>query len=415
MSPASPRAFTVASEPRGRIFSWHLGWVVLASTVALTVAGLHMIELATGDASRTLSSLTERQLFFMVVGLGAAALVCLVHYRFVAAFAWPLMILVIGLLVFVLVPFVPEAIVTPRNGSRRWINLGFTDFQPSEPAKIAYVLVTAGYLRYRSSYRTLMGLLPPALIAFVPIMLILVEPDLGTSLLFVPTFAAMLVAAGARMRHLIGATVIGLVLAIAVSAASLFFAHSGRYPLLRPHQVERIQAVMDRVKGDTRYESDRGFQGRQAMTLIGAGGVTGHTVDHSRALISYSGLPERHNDMIFAIVVNRFGLLGAAGIIGLYLVWIGASLAVAGACKDPFGRLIVVGLAAMQATQLTINISMNVGLFPITGMTLPYVSYGGSSLVTGFLMVGLIFNVAMRRRPYMWQRSFEYDGADDER
>lgn len=390
----------------------HAGWVVLACALALSAIGLHAIELVRGAEGAALGATASRQLAFLGVGLFAAVFVTLPHYRLLVPFAWVILAGVVALLVFVLLPFVPEALVTPRNGSRRWINLGPVDFQPSELAKIAYVIATGAYLRYRDNYRTLLGLIPPAFIAFVPMALILVEPDLGTALLFIPTLVAMLVAAGARLAHLIGAASLGLIFAGAVVVISLVFAQQGKYPVLRPHQVERIQAVVDRVKGDDRHDQGRGYQGQQAITLIGAGGFAGHSPVRSEALVRFSSLPEGHNDMIFAVIVNRFGFLGASAVIGLYFVMFGASMMVAASCKDPFGRLLAVGLTAMLATQVIINIGMNVGLMPITGMTLPFVSYGGSSLVAGFISVGLICNVAMRRPRYLWRKSFEYDSPD---
>jgi cell division protein FtsW (lipid II flippase) len=398
-----------------RITVMHAGWLTLASALGLCAVGIHCIDLARPGSGAWFASAAGRQTIFVMVGLVAGGLCVIPHYRRFAPLAWPIMGVVLGLLVFVLVPFVPESIVAPRNGSRRWINVGITDFQPSEIAKIAFVLACAAYLRYRDNYRRLIGLVPPALIAFAPMLLILIEPDLGTALLFIPALVAMLVAAGAKMRHLITTGLLGLSFGGVVAVLSLIFAVQGKYPLLRPHQVERIQAVADRIKGDERYSDDRGFQGRQAMTLIGAGGMTGHSFEKSSNLVRYSALPEAHNDMIFAVVVNRFGLIGAVGVLGLYFLFFVSSLMVAATCKDPFGRLLVVGLAAMIVTQLAINVGMNIGLMPITGMTLPFVSAGGSSLVAGFISVGLICNVAMRRPPLLWRKSFEYDGPNDER
>lgn len=409
------RSGAVGMQAAPRITLIHAGWLTLASALALCAVGIHCIDLARPGSGAWIGSPAGRQTIFVLVGLIAGAMCVLPHYRRFAPLSWPIMGVVLALLVFVLVPFVPESIVAPRNGARRWINVGITDFQPSEIAKIAFVLACAAYLRYRDNYRRLIGLIPPALIAFAPMLLILVEPDLGTALLFIPALVAMLIAAGAKMRHLITTGSLGLIFGLVVSALSLVFAAQGKYPLLRPHQVERIQAVADRIKGDERYSDDRGFQGRQAMTLIGAGGMAGHSFEKSSNLVRYSALPEAHNDMIFAVVVNRFGLIGAVGVLGLYFVFFASSLMVAATCKDPFGRLLVVGLAAMIVTQLAINVGMNVGLLPITGMTLPFVSAGGSSLVAGFLSVGLIFNIAMRRPPLLWRKSFEYDGANDER
>ncbi|GAB4515342.1 MAG: rod shape-determining protein RodA [Phycisphaerales bacterium] len=393
----------------GRITFAHPGWLVVGATLALCMIGVYCIGLTSGTRFASAETIAFKQLVFVGIGLVFGAACTLVHYRRLVHANWLIALAVVGLLVFVLLPFIPEEIVRPRKGARRWINVGVTEFQPSELAKIAYVLVTAGYLRYRRNHRRLKGLVGPALIAFVPMALILVEPDLGTALLFMPTLFAMLIAAGAKLKHLISTAALGAVFAGGVIAISLVAAERDDYPLLRPHQVARIQAVVDQIEGDDRFIQERGFQGRQAMMLIGAGGVLGNDHDHAEALVKFSSLPEQHNDMIFAVFANRFGLLGITILIGVYGVWVGGTLLVAGSCKDPFGRLTCVGLGAMVATQMTINMGMTLGVLPITGMTLPFVSAGGSSLVTGFLMVGLICNIAMRRPDYLWRRSFEFD------
>jgi cell division protein FtsW (lipid II flippase) len=388
--------------------------VVVLATLGLVLIGVRAIDLARPDGAGGLAADASKQLVFALIGVFAGAMAALVHPRWLAVLAWPAMIGVVGLLVLLLLPFVPTSIVSPRNGARCWINLGFTDIQPSELCKVAYVMVLAVYLRHRSNYRTLKGLIPPSLIAAGPMVLILMQPDLGTAMLFIPTLVAMLVAAGARLGHLIGACALGGAFVVGVVIASLWLARSERYPLLKKYQVERIESVLDLQRGDTRRASDRGFQGQSAVWVAGAGGFAGHPAEKSRALVHFSGLPERHNDMIFAVIVNRHGFLGAAGVIGFYVAWIGGALWTAGACKDPFGRLVVVGCAGMVATQMTINIGMNVGLLPITGITLPFVSYGGSSLLSGMLMVGMIFGVGMRRPEYLWRKSFEYDEPSDE-
>lgn len=394
---------------RPRIMLLHPGWIVLAASLALTMIGIRAIDLASVDGAQGLAPLARKQMVFIIVGLLGAAAAVIPRPRTLADAAWPFAVLILALLLVLIAPFVPASIVSPRNGARCWINLGVTDLQPSELAKIAYVMVLALYLRHRSTYRTLLGLIPPAIIASVPIGLILMQPDLGTAVLFIPTLVAMLVAAGARLGHLIGACLLGVVFIGVVVGVSLYAAQNDQYPLLKKYQVERIQTVTDRAQGESRHLDSRGFQQQQAITVAGAGRIAGHDPDRSRALIRFSGLPERHNDMIFAVIVNRFGLLGAMAVIGLYFAWISAALLAAGMSKDPFGRLVIVGLAALVATQVTINIGMNLGIMPITGITLPFISYGGSSLVSGFLMVGLIFNIAMRRPPHLWRESFEFD------
>lgn len=408
--PLTPRQLRTAAAPGLPPITWkHPGWIVLGASLALTLVGVYAINLTSGLEGGGLSGYALKQIVLTMVALAAGACVAFPHYRWINYFAWPAAWACIGLLIFLLIPFVPDIIVSPRKGARRWINLFVTDFQPSEVAKVVFVLVMARYLQYRSNYRTYRGLILPAAIAFVPMALILVEPDLGTAMVFMPVLVAMLIAAGARIRHLILIGTAGALFGGTVIILSLLFAQRDQYPLLRPHQVERIEAVVDQLEGDERHLSDRGFQGKQATTLFGAGGAIGHPDDHARALITFSALPERHNDMIFAVIGNRFGLLGAMGVVGLYCVWIGGAFVVSIRCRDPFGRLIVVGLATIVGTQMVINIGMTVGLLPITGMTLPYVSYGGSSLVVGYMMVGLVMSVAMRRPPRLWRESFEFE------
>lgn len=378
----------------------HPAWICLGASLGLTTIGILCINLTAGVFSTGIGPYAQKQLVFLPVGLLAASLAAGPHYKWIGRMTPILVAATIAMLLLVLLPMAPEWLVKPRNGARRWISLGVADFQPSEVAKIAYVLILARYLRFRKNYRRLRGLLPPLALTFVPMALIVVEPDLGTALLFIPTFFAVLVAAGAKLKHMAL-----LVLAAALLAPAM-------YPVLRPHQRDRVHAMWNQIRGDRRNADSINYQGFQAITLIGAGGLAGQGAEKSRAIVDFNNLPEDHNDMIFAVIVNRFGLLGAAATISLYLAWIAGAMLVAAGCKDPFGRLIVVGLAAILGTQAFINIAMTVGLAPITGMTLPFVSYGGSSLVAAYAMVGLVWNVAMRRPAYLARKSFEFDDDD---
>jgi len=384
------------------IVIWNPAWLTLLATLGLCAIGIHCIDLTGGVDAEGVSPLAKRQIAFMFFGLLGAAVVAVPHYKFVARMTPLLAAAVLVMLIFLLIPMVPESIVSPRKGARRWINLGFVDFQPSELAKIVYVLAVARYLRYRKNHRRFLGLAPPAIITFVPMALILVEPDLGTALLFLPTLFAMLIVAGARLKHLI------LVVVVAGAMAPAM------YPLLQPHQKDRIRAIYYQFIGDDRHQDSINYQGNLAMTVAGAGGIRGHSAEKSRALIHFNHLPEDHNDMIFAVATNRFGMLGGVGVIGLYMLWVVGAMWTAALCREPVGRLVAVGLGFLVITQMTINIGMTIGILPITGMTLPFVSYGGSSLIAGFLMVGLICNIGMRRPAYLQRRSFEFDDEDDD-
>lgn len=371
----------------------NVGWVCVVPALLLSMIGISNIGL-------TEPGLAMRQIVFLGIGVCAAGLIAVPHFRWAQRLSYPFMLVVLALLVFVLIPFVPEILVRPRNGARRWINIFITDLQPSELAKIAYVLVLASYLRLRPSYRTLLGLLLPLALTFLPLGLILIEPDLGTAMLFLPTFFAMVIAAGAKLWH------IALIIILGVASVPVL------YPALQPHQKARIEAMFAQMRGDDRHADDIGYQGDRAVMLVGSGGITGVGAEHARDLIVHNHLPEEHNDMIFAVITCRWGLLGALITWGLFLMLCCGSLLVAGLSKDPFGRLVAVGFPALVFSQVAINTGMTIGVLPITGMTLPFVSYGGSSLVVSWLMIGLLLNIAMRRPQHFWRESFEFDGAE---
>lgn len=366
------------------IINW--AWITLAASLALSVIGLYAIDLAEAHTpDRSPSGTTIRQAVFLMVGMSAAIFAAAPHYRLLRFIAWPSYVVSIGLLVFLLVPIVPESIVKPRNGARGWINMGFADFQPAEVAKIAFVLTIAGFLRYRREHMRWRGLLAPGLIAAVPVGLITLQPDLGSASLFVPSLFAMLLTAGARLRHLV------LIVLIATAAAP------ASWPLLREHQKRRFIAIVQQIRGSDEGAQDINFQSFTAQRLVGAGKVTGNSDASTRALVYYNGLPEAHNDMVFAVICLRFGLLGGAVVLALYLIWAASALATAWFCRDPFGRVMIVGVTAFVGMQALINIGMTVGLVPIIGVTLPFVSYGGSSMLTSWIMAGLVLNAGLRR------------------
>jgi cell division protein FtsW (lipid II flippase) len=381
----SPRAFTPAElyegtepAPRPRVRLGSPAWISVGAALALSILGVVAI-------STTEPGLAARQAVYLVVGVAAAALATLAPPQSLRMVSWFVLALAVALLVFVLLPFIPKSIVTPRNGARAWIDLGIVDFQPSELAKIAFILCLSQWLSLRGSPRTVRALLVPALLLMVLVGLIVLEPDLGSALLFFPTILAMLIAAGARWRHVVTA----LVVAAAIVPIGYFAA-------LKPYQRARIDAIVAQVKGDTRFERDIGFQGWRAMRLVGSGGLLGNDADHARALVVFNALPEEHNDMIFAVVSCRFGMLGGAATLICYGLYLFGALAVAVSTRDGFSKLVAVGIGALLFSQMVVNIGMTIGLLPITGVTLPFVSYGGSSLVACWALTGVLVSVGIR-------------------
>ncbi|WP_432800289.1 FtsW/RodA/SpoVE family cell cycle protein [Poriferisphaera sp. WC338] len=377
-------------------------WFTLFAAVLLTTFGI----LAIDTVSPTHAD-TQLKLWLPVAVFCMCC--CIVpHHRLIGYVTLPLLILSVLALVYLLAPGAP--FVRPINGARSWIILPVMRVQPAEFVKILFVLALARYLRFRSSYRSLLGLLVPFMLMFIPVMLILKQPDLGTALLFAPALFAVLVAAGAKLRHLF--TLVGLAIAAVVVVLLVTLFAPPSFQILKPHQQQRIVSMVSLAQGEKRHEMDAGFQQSRAMRLIAAAGVSGYGKSESNYLITESGLPEAHNDMIFTVIVNRWGATGGLAVIGLYFVFIVSTLLVSARTKDPFARLACVGFAAMIFTQATINIGMHLGVLPITGITLPFISYGGSSLLSLFIMTGLIVNFSARPAAMLARPSFEYDNPD---
>lgn len=370
----------------------HAGWVSVASALVLTVIGWEAI-------GTTEPGYAARQLAFVPLGLIAAVLLALANPRWMDRWAVPMYVIAIVLLLVVLAPGLPESLVRPRKGARRWINMVVTDFQPSELAKLALILLLAQWLRMREDITRWSGLAVAAAFVGVPFILILVEPDLGTALTLVPTAAAMLLVAGCRRRHILIVVVGGALLAPAT------------YPFLKPHQRARVDALMAQVAGDRRYSRDIGFQADRAMTLIGAGGVAGQGEEGARRLLETNALPEEHNDMIFSSVACRWGLVGGFAVLAAAAGLCWGAFAVALSVRDQMGRLVAVGIGSLLATQVIVNIGMNIGILPITGMTLPFVSYGGTSLIVSWVMVGMIWSIAANRRTDSLRPAFQLERA----
>jgi cell division protein FtsW (lipid II flippase) len=377
----NPAAFARSRDGRRDLT---LGWLTPAWIAAAAALGLSLLGVEAIATTRPDSA--ARQWAFLPIGLVAALVVAAPDYRRYRTLVPLLAAGVVFLLVFVLLPGVPDSIVRPRNGARSWISLGGLDFQPSELAKTVFILAMAAWLSSTAVHRKWWGFLVTLGLAAVPVGLIVLEPDLGSALLFLPTLAAMLVAARGRLSHLLAGVLLTAVLGPVAYVTAL-----------QPYQRARIDAIVAQWQGDTRFEQREGFQGWRAMRLVGSGGVAGVGEEHARSLVRLNALPEEHNDMIFAVVAVRWGAIGALATVAGYLAIVVAALATALLGRDGFGRLVAVGIAGLTLSQASINIGMTIGLLPITGITLPFVSYGGTSLVASWINIGLLLGVGLRR------------------
>jgi len=370
------RSMSSGSYSPSRSALQHPPWVLLGCVVALMALGVTGI--ARGDELAGGVKFSERQLVWITLGLPILAAASFFNYRRLAGAAQ--LLYGLNILLLLAVYFFP-----PVNGSQRWIPLGPISFQPSESAKILFILVLAAHLRHRENYRTLVGLVPPFLMALVPLALILKEPDLGTSLLFLPVLYAMLFAAGARLRHLLTIALLGI-----LTLPALWMLMSGE-------QKSRVTTLFTQRDGGAAPTGD-GYHLHQSKQVLALGGLwgselTGEPIDNPNAY----HLPAGQTDFVFCMLGERWGLVGCCLTLGLLLLLFGRGLKVAASTREPFGRLIAVGVVALLATQTVINSGMTVGLMPVTGLTLPLVSYGGASLLTTCLSLGLLISVNLHR------------------
>jgi rod shape determining protein RodA len=346
--------------------------------------------------------LTLRQALYLVTGIALLFVVLVPGYRRIGQYTFWIYGLNILMLALLLLGKYGSRygldlpIVSERRDVWRWLQVGPLSIQPSEFMKVALVLALAYYLRYRKSYRTWRGLVPPFLLTLLPMLLILKQPDLGTLLMLLPVLFVMLFVAGARLRHLVTIVLLGC----ATVPAFYFFG-------MEDYQRERIQVLFKQNSADESWHSDQGYQLRQGLIALGTGGLAGEGYGEG-VFVRYNLLPEEHNDFIFAVIGNQWGLVGCIIVIIAYVVIIVCGLEVAMITNDPFGRLLTVGVVVMIVVQALLNICMNLGLAPITGMTLPFVSAGGSSLWANFLALGLLVSVAQRRPMLIAHPPFEH-------
>ncbi|MBL4701023.1 MAG: FtsW/RodA/SpoVE family cell cycle protein, partial [Phycisphaeraceae bacterium] len=288
----------------------NFSWLTLLSAVALTIIGINVI------SGTTEPQAAAAQTKWLVIALGVMVFTWIPHPKTIGYLSFGMFVFTLVLLLILLIPGMPNSIVPVRNSARSWLNLGFMNMQPSELAKISFVLSLAWYLRNRDNYRKLTGLLPPFFIMFIPVILILKEPDLGSAMMFVPALFFMLIAAGARLKHLFA--LVGIGLAGLSLNIIMIYTLPNDMQILKKYQRNRITEFVDR----------QGDQQNKAMRILGSGGLSGYGDERSKLILRYNYLPENHNDMVFAVVVNRWGLLGGLTVVGLYTIFTGSMLIV---------------------------------------------------------------------------------------
>jgi rod shape determining protein RodA len=371
------RAYTAERRPIR-----HLDPVLLAAVAALAVVGLLMVYSSTRTSLNALGMdpgvYVKKQVAFLVIGAVVVPLMAAFDYRFLKVYAGIIYFVSLALLVLVRTPLGSSV-----RGSQRWFGLFGFQFAPSELAKLAVIVMLAALLsELRSRELSLSDVYRATGIAALPALLVFLQPDLGTSIVIASMLVGVLVVAGARGRQL---GVLALMAVVLILGAF-------QLGLVKDYQIARLTGFFDPQNDPQRTDWNR----HQAEIAIGSGGLTGRGyLKGTQTNLDF--VPEQHTDFIFTVVGEEFGFVGAMGVLLLFGVLIWRAFRIALLSKDAFGTYVAAGIATLFAIQVFVSVGMTTGIMPITGIPLPFVSYGGSSLLTNSIAIGMLLNVHMRR------------------
>lgn len=380
-----------------------MAWSLLFSVAALMLVSLAFVHSSTlGDTSSTI-----KQCVWFGVGLAAAVVLCFVDYHILARWAWVGYWLAIVLLVLVFF------IGAYRNGARRWIELGPIQFQPSEFAKLAVILALGQFLSRPIEELRLTNVVAKTLgMVLLPFLLVLKEPDLGSAIVLIPTMFAMMFVAGVPVRMLAKILAAAGLIGGLLVADVLFAPEKFRLLKLKEYQRQRLMvyfgkdfapanATPEQRAYYRELQRSKAWNVQQALISVGSGGLTGKGYRQgTQNALGYLPRLGAHNDFIFSVIAEESGFVGSVVVVGLYTLVLFSGLKIAGHARDRLGRLLATGVVALWFTHIFINVGMNIGLMPVTGIPLPLLSYGGSAAVTAVLAMGLLQNVYLYRKSY---------------
>ncbi|MCE2466798.1 MAG: rod shape-determining protein RodA [Caldilineaceae bacterium] len=355
----------------------HFDWWLLAASLALAIFGIAMIFSATrGVVDPVIQNRWTAQIAFLVIGIVAFFMGALLDYRLLRLAGWPGYCFLLGVLVLV------ELFGTEQNFAVRWLKVGTTVVQPTEAGKFVLIVVVAWYLsRYYSEDKRLSILLLALVALFPPLLLIYWQPDLGMVVTMLFIIGTMILISGVTAAHFL--VLSGLALAV------LFLA----YGILQDYMLNRIDMFLNPT---ATHNLDAVFNVDQALISVGNGGLFGRGwLEGTQSQLFY--LRVRHTDFIFSVVAEEFGFVGSCALLSVFGFLLWRLVRTMELAEDAFGRLLVGGVAALILFQMFVNVGMNIRLMPVTGMTLPLVSSGGSSLVSTLFAIGLTQSVNLRR------------------
>lgn len=351
---------------------------LLLLMLALCTLGMLVIYSATHSLNEGTDALwfVKRQALSFGIGMGLLLLVCFIDY--INFSNWARYLYGAGMLLLILVLLIGET----RKGATRWIPIGFFVLQPSEVAKLVMIIVLAKLLADKDGkISDFLYILRPLLATLVMIGLIIPQPDLGTAMVFIALLMGMFYTAGVHRRFLVYLCLAGVIMAVVM----WFF-------FLEDYQKDRLTSFFN-PEGET---TDARYQLLQSMIAVGSGGLFGKGfMDSTQVRLQF--LPEPHTDFIFSVLAEELGFAGSAGLLLLFFLLIYRILWIATHSKDQFGALLCTGVAIMFTFQALVNVGMTIGIMPITGMPLPFISYGNNALLVNMMSIGLVLNVGMRR------------------
>jgi rod shape determining protein RodA len=379
-------------------------WLLIGGLLGLIIMGTASVYSATMGSV----SMTGKQVIWYLAGITAGGIFCLIPYHNLTRWALVAYWVTILLLIAVLVP----GIGSSKSGARRWIEAGSFQFQPSEFAKLAFIFVQAQFLSRPLEELRSPGIFAKALgMTVLPFVLILKEPDLGSALVLLPVGLALMFVAGVPLKYLLR-VVGGVGTLIALLLVDILFAPPNWQIKLEDYQRHRLLVYFDRDfapreatpeqrKRARELQEQKSYQMRQALITVGTGGLMGKGWrEGTQTALGYLPGGAAHNDFIFSVIAEENGFVGSVIVLTLYTMVLFSGIKIAEQARDRLGKLLAVGVVVLLFSHVFINIGMNIRLMPVTGIPLPLLSYGGSSVLCSLIAAGILQNVYLYRRSY---------------
>lgn len=370
----------------------HVDLSVLLIALGLVAVGLVAIASATHFNIPDSYSLKYLQVQTTATFLGIIAIfaIMLVDYRWFKEYSGVIYLITIGVLTFTMV------LARTVSGAKSWFSLGPVNIQPSEVAKLTMILVLAAYIADREDeMKYFSGMFKAGLVMGLPTLLVLAQNDLGTALVYIAIYIGMLFVGGGNARVMATVLLVSVALVMGLVVATLYT--DIEFPFLKEYQLQRLQVLIDPWIAPHSY----GYNIIQSEIAIGSGQAMGKGL-FKGTQNQLRFLPEKHTDFIFSVIGEEFGFVGGFVVLCLYLSLLLRSVVIAREARDSYGSLIVVGVVSMWMFHVLENVGMTIGVMPVTGIPLPFISYGGSSMASNMFAVGLIMNVRMRKQKILF-------------